>query len=51
MKDGPVGLGLEVLQELVDVVVKVVCVDQHLEKLAHQKGAYGGLLVIVLLTI
>ena len=35
VKDRAVGLGLEVLEQLVDVVVQVVGVEQQIEQLAH----------------
>ena len=50
VQDRAVGLGLEVLEQLVDVVVQVVGVDQHLQQLAHQEGADGRFLVVVLET-
>ena len=50
VQDCPFRLGLEVLNQLVNVVVQVVGVDQHLEQLAHQEGADGRFLVVVLET-
>lgn len=49
VQDCPFRLGLEVLNQLVNVVVQVVGVDQHLEQLAHQECPDRGLLVVVLM--
>ena len=48
VQDRPAALGLERLQQLVDLVVEVGGVGQHLDELAEQEGADCGFLVVVL---
>ena len=48
VQDGPLAARLELLHELVDLVVHVGRVREHLHQLAEEEGADGGLFVVVL---